>query len=238
MKIKSLVLFATIAAFTAAGCQQGVTGKKVKLKTESDSTSYALGILIGEQNKQGLDNFPGAADLDLDLMVQAFIQTLKDQETQMDATQANEVVGRFFENASKREGQKNLEEGNAFLEKNKSRQGVITTESGLQYEIITPGNGPLPAATDVVKVHYHGTLIDGKVFDSSVDRGEPVEFPVGQVIPGWVEVLQLMPVGSKWKVYIPGNLAYGERGAGNDIGPNTTLIFDIELIGIVPGTEE
>ncbi len=233
MKIKSLLLLATIVAFSAASCQQGFSGKKVSLKTDLDSTSYALGILIGQQNKQGLENFPGGSDIDVTIMAQAFLQFLKGDSTLMGADEANEIVGRYFESANSRTAQKNLEEGNAFLEKNKAKSGVVTTESGLQYEVITEGTGPKPGADDVVKVHYHGTTIDGKVFDSSVDRGEPVEFPVGQVIPGWVEALQLMPVGSKWKIYLPGNLAYGERGAGGDIGPNSVLIFDVELIDIV-----
>lgn len=233
MKIKSLLLFATMVAFSAASCQQGISGKKVNLKNGADSTSYALGILIGQQNRQGLDNIPGGNELDVSIMAQAFLQFLNGDSTLMDPYLANEVVGEFFERANNRTSQKNLEEGNAFLEKNKSRAGVVTTESGLQYEITTEGSGPIPEASDVVKVHYHGTLMDGTVFDSSVDRGEPVEFPVGQVIPGWVEALQMMPVGSKWKIYIPGNLGYGERGAGGDIGPNTVLIFDVELIGIV-----
>lgn len=233
MKIKSLLLIATIVAFSTASCQQGISGKKANLKTDIDSTSYALGILIGQQNKQGLESFPGGSDIDVTIMAQAFLQFLKGEETVMDANKANEIVGKYFENANSRIAQKNLEDGNAFLEKNKARAGVVTTESGLQYEVIVEGNGPKPTADDVVKVHYHGTLIDGKVFDSSVDRGEPVEFPVGGVIPGWVEALQLMPVGSKWKIYLPGNLAYGERGAGGDIGPNTVLIFDVELIEIV-----
>ena len=204
MKIKSLLLMATIVAFSAASCQQGISGKKVNLKTEIDSTSYALGILIGQQNKQGLEGFPGGTDINIELLSQAFLQFLNGDSTLMDPDEANEVVGKYFEGANNRTSQKNLEEGNAYLEKNKARAGVITTASGLQYEVITEGNGPKPAETDVVKVHYHGTLMDGKVFDSSVDRGEPVEFPVGQVIPGWVEALQLMPVGSKWKIYIPG----------------------------------
>lgn len=233
MKIKSLLLMATIVAFSAASCQQGISGKKVNLKTEIDSTSYALGILIGQQNKQGLEGFPGGSDIDIEILTQAFFQFLKDEATLMEPAEANEIVGKYFENANNKSAQKNLEEGNAFLEKNKARAGVITTASGLQYEIITEGNGPKPTEADVVKVHYHGTLMDGKVFDSSVDRGEPVEFPVGQVIQGWVEALQLMPVGSKWKIYIPGSLGYGERGAGGDIGPNAVLIFDVELIEIV-----
>lgn len=126
----------------------------------------------------------------------------------------------------------NLENGQKFLEENKQRKEVTTTESGLQYEIIKQGKGKIPTAEDKVKVHYHGTLIDGTVFDSSVDRGEPVVFGVNQVIPGWVEALQLMPVGSKWKLYIPYDLAYGEHGAGELISPYSTLIFEVELIDI------
>jgi FKBP-type peptidyl-prolyl cis-trans isomerase len=158
---------------------------------------------------------------------------LKGEETIMEAEQANEIVGNFFDKKQNETSQKNLEDGNAFLETNKAREGVVTTASGLQYEIVTEGTGPKPANSDVVKVHYHGTTIDGKVFDSSVDRGEPVEFPVGQVIPGWVEALQLMPVGSKWKLYIPSELGYGVNGAGSDIAPNSVLIFDVELLEIV-----
>ena len=128
--------------------------------------------------------------------------------------------------------QENLEAGNKFLEKNKKRDGVVTTESGLQYEILKKGDGPIPTADDRVKVNYEGTLLSGKVFDSSIKNGKPVTFGVGRVIPGWTEALQLMPVGSKWKLYIPGNLAYGERGT-RGIEPNSTLIFEVELLEIV-----
>jgi FKBP-type peptidyl-prolyl cis-trans isomerase FklB len=128
---------------------------------------------------------------------------------------------------------KNLEAGKAFLEENKKREGVVTLPSGLQYEVINEGDGAIPKATDKVKCHYHGTLIDGTVFDSSVQRGQPAVFGVNQVIKGWVEALQLMSVGSKWRLYIPSDLAYGKQGAGGSIEPNTTLIFDVELLGIV-----
>ena len=126
-----------------------------------------------------------------------------------------------------------LEAGKAFLEENKKKEGVVVLPSGLQYKILTAGNGPKPKASDTVKCHYEGRLINGQVFDSSVRRGEPAEFPVGGVIQGWVEALQLMPVGSKWQLYIPSNLAYGTHGAGQSIGPNETLIFDVELLAIV-----
>lgn len=126
----------------------------------------------------------------------------------------------------------NLAAAEAFLETNGAREGVVTTESGLQYEIITEGTGALPAASDTVEVHYHGTLLDGTVFDSSVDRGETSSFPVQGVIPGWVEGLQLMPVGSKWRLFIHPSLAYGERGSGPSIGPNSALIFEVEIFSI------
>jgi FKBP-type peptidyl-prolyl cis-trans isomerase len=129
---------------------------------------------------------------------------------------------------------KNLADGEAFLKENATKEGVVTTESGLQYKIVTAGDGPKPGAGDVVKVHYRGTLLDGTEFDSSYKRGEPVTFPVGGVIPGWVEALQLMPVGSKWELYIPSGLAYGPGGAGNQIGPNSTLKFEVELLSIEP----
>lgn len=123
--------------------------------------------------------------------------------------------------------------GEKFLAENGKKKGVTTTASGLQYEILKAGDGPKPQATDRVNVHYHGTLLNGKVFDSSVERGQPITFGVQEVIKGWTEALQLMPVGSKWRIFIPSNLAYGEQGAGGDIGPNEALIFDVELLGIV-----
>jgi FKBP-type peptidyl-prolyl cis-trans isomerase len=129
-------------------------------------------------------------------------------------------------------GGANKAEGEKFIAANGQRKEVTTTKSGLQYEVLKKGTGKIPAATDTVTVHYHGTLVNGKVFDSSVDRGEPASFPVNGVIPGWVEALQLMPVGSKWKLAIPSSLAYGERGAGKDIGPNSALIFEVELLSI------
>ncbi len=135
-------------------------------------------------------------------------------------------------NAAKQEKlQANLQEGLAFLEANKKREGVISLESGLQYEVLTMGEGPKPSATQTVTCHYHGTLIDGRVFDSSVQRGQAASFPLNQVISGWTEALQLMPVGSKFKLFLPPHLAYGERQAGALIGPNTTLIFEVELLG-------
>ncbi|HNX80081.1 MAG TPA: FKBP-type peptidyl-prolyl cis-trans isomerase, partial [Prolixibacteraceae bacterium] len=157
---------------------------------------------------------------------------LKGDSASISFEKANEIVSAYFQGAQGKIAQKNLEEGNAFLEKNKANAGVKVTPSGLQYEVIKEGTGKMPNDSDMVKVHYHGTLIDGKVFDSSVDRGEPAEFPVNGVIPGWTEALQMMPVGSKWKIYLPASLAYGER-APQEIGPNKVLIFEVELLEIV-----
>ena len=184
-------------------------------------------------NNQQLKTAPGASELNLEILSSAFTATTMDEELKLSQEDANSIIQVYFQAAGEKVSQDNLEEGNAFLEANKAKEGITTTESGLQYEVITEGSGAKPTAESQVRVHYHGTLLDGTVFDSSVDRGDPAVFGVGGVIKGWTEVLQLMPVGSKWKVYIPADLAYGERGAGADIGPNSTLIFEVELLEIV-----
>jgi len=166
-------------------------------------------------------------------MISAFEKAFLGDSVQIKPDKANAAIQAFFADISKGEGEKNLKAGEEFLASNKAKSGVVTLPSGLQYEIIKAGTGVKPKLEDQVKCHYHGTTIDGKVFDSSVDRGEPAVFPVNRVIPGWTEALQLMPVGSKWKLYIPSALAYGEQGAGQDIKPNSTLIFEVELLEIV-----
>lgn len=233
MRNKVIFLLAIVMVIAATSCQQNGAVKNVKLETAIDSASYAIGVLVGSNNKQQLANAPGGKNMNIEAMAQAFRATSLGEETAITEEEANNIIRNYFQAEGNKEAQTNLEEGNAFLEKNKAREGVVTTESGLQYEILKEGNGPKPQPTDKVKVNYHGTLIDGTVFDSSVDRGEPVTFGVNQVIPGWTEALELMPVGSKWKLYIPANLGYGERGAGSDIGPNETLIFEVELLDIV-----
>jgi FKBP-type peptidyl-prolyl cis-trans isomerase len=233
MRIKSLLLFVAVIAVIASGCQNGGLGKKVSLKTGIDSTSYALGLLLAQQNKMGLENTPGGKEINIDVMTQAFRLSLKGDSGLFSVQKANELVSSYFQQAQGKIAQQNLEEGNAFLEKNKGNANVKVTPSGLQYEIIKTGTGRMPLDSDLVKVHYHGTLINGKVFDSSVDRGQPAEFPVGGVIPGWTEALKMMPVGSKWKIYLPANLGYGER-APQEIGPNKVLCFEVELLEILP----
>ncbi|MBT3383422.1 MAG: FKBP-type peptidyl-prolyl cis-trans isomerase [Prolixibacteraceae bacterium] len=233
MKNKIIYLLAITLIVAATACQQGGSVKEIKLESPLDSASYAIGILVGANNKQQLASAPGGADMNLEIMASAFRLASLEEETVMTQDEANEIIRVFFESAGEKAGQSNLEEGNAFLETNKAREEITVTESGLQYEILTEGTGAKPTLEDQVRVHYHGTLIDGTVFDSSVDRGEPAVFGVGQVIPGWTEALQLMPTGSKWKVYLPSAIAYGERGAGGDIGPNAALIFEVELLEIV-----
>ncbi|WP_320110426.1 FKBP-type peptidyl-prolyl cis-trans isomerase [Draconibacterium orientale] len=232
MKNSIIYVFVVALIVAATSCQQG-NPASVKLETSADSVSYAIGVLVGANNKQQLETAPGSSEMNIEAMAAAFRLASLGEEVEIAEEDANAIVQNFFRQAADREAQANLEEGNKFLEENKAREGVTTTESGLQYEVLTEGTGEKPTATDKVRVHYHGTLIDGTVFDSSVDRGEPAVFGVNQVIPGWTEALQLMPVGSKWKVFIPSNLAYGPRGAGADIGPNAALVFEVELLEIV-----
>lgn len=149
------------------------------------------------------------------------------------ADEANQIIQEYISRVQDKEKDENLNAGKTYLEENKKKQHVEELPSGMQFEVMVQGDGELPSASDNVKCHYHGTLIDGTVFDSSVQRGEPAQFPVNGVIQGWQEALQLMPVGSKWKLFIPPHLAYGENGAGGVIGPNATLIFEVELLEIV-----
>jgi FKBP-type peptidyl-prolyl cis-trans isomerase FklB len=174
----------------------------------------------------------GLRQLDVESFVKAFTEIMNNSTPSMSPQEANEIIQQFFSKKQDEMLQNNLEEGKAFLEENSKKENVVTLPSGLQYEILTEGSGEKPGAADQVKCHYHGTLLNGTVFDSSVQRGQPAVFGVNQVIKGWVEALQLMAVGSKWRLFVPSHLAYGEQGAGNSIEPNTTLIFDVELLGI------
>lgn len=193
-----------------------------------DKISYALGLSIG-------NNFltSGIDKINANDFLQGLQDVLNQSQPAMSYDEAKDVINDFFSKLQAERLELNKKAGEEFLAINKNREGVVSLASGLQYEILKEGNGPKPSATDQVKCHYHGTLIDGTVFDSSVQRGTPATFGVNQVIPGWVEALQLMPVGSKWKLFIPSNLAYGEAGAGQSIEPNSTLIFEVEVLEIV-----
>lgn len=193
-----------------------------------DKISYALGLSIG-------NNFlsSGIKKIDISVFAKALEDVLNDNQPSMSYDEAKSVINDYFTKLQAEKIEINEKAGQEFLEINKKRPGVVTLPSGLQYEIIKKGEGKLPSATDQVKCHYHGTLIDGTVFDSSVQRGTPATFGVNQVIQGWVEALQLMPVGSKWKLFIPSNLAYGKAGAGQSIEPNSTLVFEVEVLDIL-----
>ena len=207
----------------------------VVLKNQIDSLSAAIGVSFSNSvSSQGISG------INTDVLTKTISAALKGGKTVLSTDEANSFLQGYFEKLSAVK-QKEMEEkgavvrveGEKFLEENKKKPGVTTTESGLQYSIIKAGEGAKPTDSDKVKTHYHGTLINGTVFDSSVERGEPIEFPVNGVIKGWTEALQLMPVGSKWKLFIPYQLAYGERAAGPQIPPYSALVFEVELLEIV-----
>ena len=192
-----------------------------------DKFSYSIGLGIGQNlSSMGIEN------LAVDDFAQAIKDVLEGNQTAISHNEAREIVNKYFEELESKMSAVAIEQGQAFLEENKKGPGVVVLPSGLQYEIIKEGTGKKPKATDQVRCHYEGTLIDGTLFDSSIQRGEPAVFGVNQVIPGWVEALQLMPEGSKWKLYIPSELAYGARGAGEMIPPHSTLIFEVELLEV------
>lgn len=193
-----------------------------------EKVSYALGLSLGN-NLLG----SGVTALDYLKLAKGIQDVMEQKEPEISYQDAQAVIGEFFQNLQAKMSEKAQSEGINFLTENAKKAGVVTLQSGLQYEVITAGTGAVPSASDSVKVHYHGTTIDGNVFDSSVSRGEPATFGVTQVISGWVEALQLMPVGSKWKLFIPSELAYGAQGAGQAIAPHSTLIFEVELLEIV-----
>ena len=193
-----------------------------------DKVSYALGLGIGRQLSE-----MGANSLNIDDFAQAIKDVITGAQLQLSDVEAQTLVQNFFQEKQKQQSAGAIEEGEKFLAENAAKEGVVTLSSGLQYLVIKEGNGKRPKATDQVKCHYEGTLINGQMFDSSIKRGEPATFPLNQVIAGWTEGLQLMQEGSKYRFFIPYNLGYGERGAGNTIPPYSTLIFDVELIEVI-----
>ncbi|WP_227687262.1 FKBP-type peptidyl-prolyl cis-trans isomerase [Spirosoma arboris] len=232
-QVKKPALKKPASAKPAPAAKPATTGTTIA--STQDSVSYSIGVFMAQNLKQ-----QGISDLNNALLMRGLEDALKGLPTQLTQAECGQVMNNFMQKqmASRNaEGMKasaeNKKIGSAFLAENKTKTGVVTTASGLQYSIEKEGTGAKPTATDRVKVHYTGRLIDGKVFDSSVERGQPAEFGVNEVIKGWTEALQLMPVGSKWKLFIPSDLAYGDRSAGADIKPGSTLVFDVELLDIV-----
>ena len=204
-----------------------------ELKTEKEKVSYSIGQQIGSNFKRN------EMDIDTASLKQGVEDALKGKKPALSGEEQQKVMTAFqsqmekkMEDKQKVSADKNVKEGKSFLEANAKKPGVVVLPSGLQYKVVKEGTGAIPKASDTVTTHYRGTLIDGKEFDSSYSRGQPASFPVNGVIKGWTEALQLMKTGSKWQLFIPSELAYGARGAGPDIGPNSTLIFDIELLSI------
>ena len=226
MRILFLTLILTLAGRTDLTAQSE--------KNNMDSLSYSLGVLVAQNLKsQGFDQ------LDAKSLAAAMQDVLEDKTLKISLDRANAIMQEYAmakqaeaAEAAKAEHAATIEAGERFLAENGKKKGVTTTESGLQYEVLHPGSGAKPTATDEVTVHYHGTLLDGTVFDSSVERGSPASFPLNRVIAGWTEGLQYMSTGAKYRFYIPYDLAYGDRGAGAKIGPYSTLIFDVELLSI------
>jgi FKBP-type peptidyl-prolyl cis-trans isomerase FklB len=219
---------------TAAYAQEAAAPAAVAPTTQKEKLSYAIGMNLGRQFKNQ------SVDIDPAMLAQGVRDALAGK-TALTEDDARAVMTAFQEEMRSKQaammaqaGEKNAKEGEAFLAANKSKDGVVTTPSGLQYKILKEGTGPKPTLDDTVVCHYRGTLIDGTEFDSSYKRNEPAKFPVKGVIKGWTEALQLMPVGSKWQLWVPSSLAYGDRGAGPQIGPNTMLIFEVELVSIQP----
>jgi FKBP-type peptidyl-prolyl cis-trans isomerase FklB len=221
MKFKFLLILMVLAIFGA----NAQSKKKTKLKTQSDTLSYCIGISIGNaiqsQKLEGLNE---------KIIANAIAIKAKGDSAMISLQDAEIFLRNYFTKKQQEEAAKILEKANSFLAENKKIQGVIELPSGLQYQVITQGNGAKPTDSSYVKVNYKGSLTDGKVFDSSYDRNEPAEFSVNGVIPGFTEALLLMNVGSKWKIFIPPHLGYGEQGAGGVIGPNEVLIFELELL--------
>ncbi|MDQ6988304.1 MAG: FKBP-type peptidyl-prolyl cis-trans isomerase [Mariprofundaceae bacterium] len=233
MKFKVIIMVGVALVMSACTSEDEADKQAVNLDSEVKKFSYAMGMDVGRSLK-GLD-----AGVDSAAFALAVSHVLQDEYTLLDQKESAEIKQAFFKqkqeakmDEQKAKGAKNSAAGEAFLAENAQKEGVKVTDSGLQYEVLVQGDGEKPQATDTVKVHYKGTLLDGTEFDSSYSRGQPISFPLNGVIKGWTEGVALMAVGSKYKLYVPAALAYGERGAGAKIGPNSTLIFEVELLAI------
>jgi FKBP-type peptidyl-prolyl cis-trans isomerase FklB len=208
-------------------------GEEIQLKDAKDKVSYAIGLDVGNAMKKQ------SIDIDTDIFMKGLKDSLSGGKKLMTDDEIRQVMTAFSQEMAEKQkektkklGEKNKQDGDAFLAENKKKEGVKTLASGLQYKVIEEGKGKSPKASDTVTVNYRGTLIDGTEFDSSYKRGQPATFPVGGVIKGWTEALQLMKEGAKWQLFVPSDLAYGDKGAGGMIGPNAVLIFDVELISV------
>jgi len=235
--MKKMSMFLAAVAITAMSVSSTASCDSVKhanLQSDVDSASYAIGVMNGAGFRQNLESVPGDP-LNVDYLIAGFITAIKGDSAglQMTAEDAQAYIQSYFVAAQAKQSEKTKAEGEAFLAENKTKSGVITTESGLQYQVLTEGSGVKPEPTDTVKVHYTGTLIDGTEFDSSVKRGEPATFVLNQVIKGWTEGLQIMPVGSKYVFWIPSELGYGAQGSGRIIKPNSVLKFEVELLDVM-----
>ena len=227
------------AVYAADAPAKEASAANAQFGTTKDKVSYIIGFMNGSgMQKEGVEINP-------DVFFKGMQDGLAGKESSIPEADMRETMSAFqkemmakMQEKRAKAGEQGAKDGAAFLAANKKKDGVKTTKSGLQYKVITAGKGPIPKATDTVVTHYRGTFINGKEFDSSYKRGEPATFPVTGVIKGWTEALQLMPIGSKWQLYVPAELGYGERGAGSDIPPNSALIFDIELLGITNVVEK
>lgn len=225
--------YTALAILVASTATSSCTPGEARLDTDDQKASYAIGHDMGNQM------IPAANLLDVEAFMKGFRDALSEAEPALDPAEIQPILMGFSDRVREEQNRmreadatRNLEEGEAYLAENGAREGVTTTESGLQYEVLQEGSGERPGPTDQVTLHYKGTLIDGTQFDSSYDRGSPATFPVGGVIPGFSEGLQLMPVGSHYRFVIPGDLGYGAQGSGRNIGPNATLVFEVELLEI------
>ncbi|MDR1745950.1 MAG: FKBP-type peptidyl-prolyl cis-trans isomerase [Tannerella sp.] len=232
-KISVLVTVSIMAISMITSCNHISTN--VSLKTGADSAKYAIGVNYGAGLRTGLAQDQYLGDDNPEALIAGFLTALKGDSNalKLQPEEAQRFLQTYFMNAQAKEAESTKAEGDAFLAGNKGKDGIITTESGLQYKVITEGSGVKPTAEDTVKVHYTGKLLDGTEFDSSVTRGEPFTTAANRVIAGWTEVLQLMPVGSKYEVWIPSELGYGPQGAGQMIKPNSVLNFEIELLDVI-----
>jgi FKBP-type peptidyl-prolyl cis-trans isomerase FklB len=228
----SLILIGSFFFSISCSQESGKSEKVQKLSSEIDSISYIMGSLYGKDVAKNLESRGYDTLISKDIFLRGF-QDNYNGEPKIPDEVAQTKINDFFQKQKEQKYADYKLSGEQWMEQNKEKEGVKVLPSGLQYKVLQEGDGPKPEETDKVRVHYHGTKIDGSVFDSSVDRGEPAEFPVRGVIPGWTEALQLMPVGSKWKIFIPWELGYGERGQGRKIPPYTVLIFEVELLDIV-----